>query len=209
MSASPTTSDIQRAIRLSVARVVADPSDLAAPHILLLFPLRCLALPLARGRKGFQETRARHSRFLADDEDVLQQKQAARARAYAARLLARGPAKSTSLVRARLRRARTLARMGELSRAARALELSAPAPSRPDTLAALRSLRPLATWDLPLFVTNFVPDEVFPWTRLLLRRRSFAPRSSLPVGQAASCSNTYAMCSTLLPRGTYTACSLS
>ena len=40
--------DIQQAIRLPVARVVANPSDLAAWHILFLFPLWCLALPAAR-----------------------------------------------------------------------------------------------------------------------------------------------------------------
>ena len=40
---------------------------------------------------------------------------------------------------------------------------------------------------------------------LSLRQRSFASCSSLPVGQAASCLNTYATCSTLV----YTACSLS
>ena len=36
-----------------------------------------------------------------------------------------------------------------------------------------------------------------------MRRRSFAPRGSLPVGRAASCSNTYATCSTPPPRGVY------
>ena len=64
--------DIQRAIRLPVARVVADPSDLAAWHILFLFPLWCLALPVAHDREDFQETRARLYRFLAGDRVALQ-----------------------------------------------------------------------------------------------------------------------------------------
>ena len=51
--------------------------------------------------------------------------------------------------------------MGKLSRAACALEPSAPAPSGPDTLAALQALHLFATGDLPLFVADFVPNAVF------------------------------------------------
>ena len=108
-----------------------------------------------------QETRARLSRFLARDWDLLPHEYAARARAYAACLLARDPAQSTSSVPARLCCAQTLARMGELSRAARALEPSAPAMSGRDTLAASQALHPPATEDLPKFVANFVLEEFF------------------------------------------------
>jgi hypothetical protein len=72
--------------------------------------------------------------------------------------LADGPTDEEAQAR-RIRRSPRLGRAGELSRAARALELSRSAPVTEETIQTLRELHPAAPFPIPDWVATFEPVD--------------------------------------------------
>lgn len=155
--------DVARAFSLPLQRIATDPFDEGGWALLLLFPLLVLGRLHRGGDAGHHDLRERCRRFENGDWQALLSEYRAASDAAATEAEQRrgtNPSEEDHEAR-RLRRCLALCRVGELSRAARALEPARLAPDSEDTLRALRNLHPEAPSSLPDWLANFQPEDVF------------------------------------------------
>ena len=150
---------------MPLKRIVADYTDEGAWAILLLFPILVLGALVWGGRAGLRNLKDRCRRFesgdwegLLDDYHETEDLLAERFEERAAQLAADEPTDEELQAR-RIRRSLRLGRAGELSRAARALESSRPAPVTEATIQTLRELHPAAPSPIPEWVATFEPVD--------------------------------------------------
>ena len=157
---------VTRVFLLPLRRIVADPTDEGAWALFLLIPLLVLGALDRGGGAGLRNLKERCRRFESGDwagllsehreaEDRLAETQ--EADGHDAEL---GEPTDEVAQERRIRRSLRLGRAGELSRAARALEQSRPAPITDETVQTLRELHPAAPSPIPPWVPEHVPDDL-------------------------------------------------
>jgi hypothetical protein len=164
---------------LPLQRIQTNPMDEGAWALLLFFPYLVLGRLERAGEGGTRDLRRRCRHFEAGEWQSLLDEFRTRAAADAERREHRGPLSAADEDAQRLQYCLVLCRVGELSRAARALEHAHIAPNTADTLQTLRDLHPAAPHEIPAWVSEFEPPEVFELDPLALHRAlTTAPRLS-------------------------------
>jgi hypothetical protein len=157
------TGDVACAFSLPLQRIQTDSMDEGAWALLLLLPYLVLGRLEGAGEGGTQDLMRRCWRFEASWRVAVFARAEFRTRAAAdvERREHRGPLSAADEDAQRLQRCLALCRVGELSRAAHALEPARMAPDTDDTLQTLRDLNPAAPHDIPAWVLEFEPPEAF------------------------------------------------
>ena len=155
--------DVARAFALPLQRIQTDPADEGGWALLLMFPLLVLGRLQRGGDAGHRDLRERCRRFESGEWQALLSEFRAASEVAATQTEQRrdgAPSEEDDEAR-RLRRCLALCRVGELSRAARALEPARMAPDSEATLQVLRDLHPEAPSVLPAWLPDFQPDDSF------------------------------------------------
>ena len=155
--------DVARAFTLPLQRIQTDPADEGGWALLLMFPLLVLGRLRRGGDAGHSDLRERCRRFESGEWQALlsEFRAASEAAATQADQTRDGAPSEEDDGAHRLRRCLALCRVGELSRAARALDPARMAPDSEATLQVLRELHPDAPSVLPDWLPDFQPDDAF------------------------------------------------
>lgn len=166
--------DVARAFTLPLQRIQTDPADEGGCQwaLLLMFPLLVLGRLHRGGDGGHRNVSERCKRFESGEWQALFSGFRAASEVAATQAeLARDDALSEEDDEARrLKRCLALCRVGELSRAARALDPARLAPDSEATLQVLRDLHPDAPAVLPDWLTDIQPDDASQLDPNALRR---------------------------------------
>ena len=178
------------ALRVALQRVIDFPFDPAGWVVFFMFPLWCLRQIKDTGSKSqLAETRRQFHDYASGKWEQLHRELEAQLFSASVRPAPAQPEtedpggapedKTQAFEDWCIRKAIKLGRERELSRAARALHPSEPAPANLDTVQALLSLHPPATDDLPPWLQDFQPTTPFVLSEEVLKRSLHnAPRLS-------------------------------
>ncbi len=161
--------DVARAFSLPLHRIQADPQDEGGWALLLLFPLMVLGRLQRGGDAGHRDLRERCRRFESGEWQSLLAEFRAASGSAAAQAEQHQAGEEDDEAR-RLQRCLALCRVGELARAARALEPARLAPDSEETLQILSQLHPSAPSELPAWISEHVHPETFQLDPEILRR---------------------------------------
>ncbi len=162
--------EVSRAFSLPLQQIQTHPQDEGGWALLLLFPLMVLGRLQRGGDAGHRDLRERCRRFESGDWQALLAEFRTASEAAAAQAEHQRAVDEESDEARRLQRCLALCRVGELSRAARALESSHLAPDSEVTLQQLTELHPPAPAELPGWVSDFQPEDVLELDLETLRR---------------------------------------